>query len=204
MSNFRKTDKKTSRKQIDQLLQVAHRTKEGITQKLKTIQIRRRLRGTAIVDTPEGILLVSKNGNRFSLPGGGANKQETGEAATVRELEEETGLKATATFYLFHHTGRIRKRSSRLTRNYHEVFLVETVGKARPKQEIKVIQFYRAGDRVSLSAAAESIIGKYLSLKQSGAIAELQLQSSSAQSSSAENSSAQSFIDPSGSNPELR
>jgi ADP-ribose pyrophosphatase YjhB (NUDIX family) len=41
-----------------------------------------------IVDTPNGILLVSETGKRFSLPGGGTRHHESRESAAIRELEE--------------------------------------------------------------------------------------------------------------------
>ena len=45
-----------------------------------------RRRGTAIVDTPSGILVVSKDGRLFTLPGGGARPDETDSEAAIREL----------------------------------------------------------------------------------------------------------------------
>jgi 8-oxo-dGTP diphosphatase len=139
--------------------------KEEISKKLKASKVRKRLKGTAIVDTEAGILLVSTNGDRFSLPGGGAEKQETGEAAAIRELKEETGLKAISAVYLFSHIGGVRKRSFGLARNHHRVFLIQAKGQPRPEQEIQDIRYYQPGDQINLSSSARTIIEKYWSIK---------------------------------------
>ena len=43
-----------------------------------------RRRGTAIVEFPEGILLVSQGSESFMLAGGGANKDENRRDAAMR------------------------------------------------------------------------------------------------------------------------
>ena len=155
------------------LRKIFQQTQGKLHTTLKATKIRKRVRGTAIVDTPEGILLVSTNGDRFSLPGGGAEKQESGETAAIRELKEETGLKATSAQYLFSHVGKIRKRSSGLARNHHEVFLIRAKGKPQPREEIKTIRFCQFSeipleDRINISDSAKHIINKYWALKKSG------------------------------------
>ena len=60
-----------------------------------------RRRGTAIVQTPKGILVVAGKRKMFLLPGGGAHPTESRQRAAIRELEEETGLQATSCKYLF-------------------------------------------------------------------------------------------------------
>ena len=57
--------------------------------------VRRRRRGTVIVDTPKGILVVNEGESTYYLPGGGARIGESGRNAAIRELLEETGLRAT-------------------------------------------------------------------------------------------------------------
>jgi 8-oxo-dGTP diphosphatase len=101
------------------------------------------------------------------LPGGGAEKQESGEAAAIRELKEETGLQATSAIYLFSHIGGVRRRSFGLARNHHRVFLIQAKGQPRPHHEIKAIRYYRAGEEINLSSSARKIIEKYWALKQS-------------------------------------
>ena len=61
-----------------------------------------RRRGTAIVEFPEGILVVSQGSEYFMLPGGGANKGESRRKAAIRELKEETGLKSLEQNICFH------------------------------------------------------------------------------------------------------
>ncbi|HEY9642710.1 MAG TPA: NUDIX domain-containing protein [Coleofasciculaceae cyanobacterium] len=157
----------TPRRQKDKTLcALLHSIQDEISKKLKASKIRKRLKGTAIVDTEAGILLVSTNSDRFSLPGGGAEKQETGEAAAIRELKEETGLKAISAVYLFSHIGGIRKRGFGLVRNHHRVFLIQTKGQPRPEQEIQAIRYYRPGDEINLSSSARTIIEKYWAIKQ--------------------------------------
>ena len=53
-----------------------------------------RRRGTAIVDSSLGILLVSSRGRIFLLPGGGTKKEESRMDAALRGLKDETGLTA--------------------------------------------------------------------------------------------------------------
>ena len=58
-------------------------------------------RGTAIVDTPNGIMLVKMKGDKFLLPGGGAHNNEARIYTAIRELQEETTLIAKKVCYLF-------------------------------------------------------------------------------------------------------
>ena len=54
-----------------------------------------RIRGTAIVLRNNQVLLVRDLGKKtYSLPGGGANRNEPALAAAVRELKEELGMSA--------------------------------------------------------------------------------------------------------------
>jgi ADP-ribose pyrophosphatase YjhB (NUDIX family) len=63
----------------------------GIINKIRTM----RTRGTAIVLRDNQVLLVRDLGKKnYSLPGGGANRNEPALAAAVRELKEELGMSA--------------------------------------------------------------------------------------------------------------
>ncbi len=133
--------------------------------KLKATRIRTRRRGTALVETAQGILIVSEDGLRFSLPGGAAEKDELWIEAAIRELREETGLKAASAIFLFSHMGDIRKRSSGHSRNHHKVFLIQAEGIPKPQQEIKAIQFYQPGAAVKLSNSTQIILERYRMLQ---------------------------------------
>lgn len=61
------------------------------------LYVTKRRRGTAIVETPKGILVVASSNGVYLLPGGGANDGESRTDADIRELKEETGLIATNT-----------------------------------------------------------------------------------------------------------
>ncbi|MEP0912429.1 NUDIX domain-containing protein [Leptolyngbya sp. GB1-A1] len=134
--------------------------------KLLKKTVRKRRRGTAIVDTPQGVLLVAGKSGRFLLPGGAAEKGESRKAATIRELQEETTLKTISMQYLFSYTGHIRWRKSGWVRDEHKVFLVEAQGTPQPTHEIRELRFYQLGDQVRMSEATRAIIDRYLILKQ--------------------------------------
>ncbi|MCU0523891.1 MAG: NUDIX domain-containing protein [Elainella sp. Prado103] len=132
---------------------------------MKAIRAKTRRRGTALVDTDQGILLVSEDGSRFSLPGGAATRNELWIEAAIRELREETGLRADSAQYLFSHMGEVRKRGSSYSRNHHKVFLVKAEGLPKPKQEIRALHFYQPGDPVKLTNSTQAILEKYYLLQ---------------------------------------
>lgn len=122
-------------------------------------QILRR-RGTAIVDTPRGILVVAGKRRRFVLPGGGAQKGESRKDAAIRELREETGLSTRTSTYLFSYNS---PRNRRRVRNLHKVFLIEADGVPRPdNHEVRYVEYWRRGANIRLSDSARVIIEKYL------------------------------------------
>lgn len=122
-----------------------------------------RKRGTAIVDTPNGILVVSLDGSNFTLPGGGALRDETRREAAIRELMEETRMKAITLTHLFEFMGGTHKGPRGGTfKNAHEVFLVTATGTPKPGREVKRVAYYD-GSGPSLTPSAEKIIEKYRS-----------------------------------------
>lgn len=114
-----------------------------------------RKRGTAIIDTPEGILLTAIN-HQYLLPGGGANKGESRFQAAIRETKEETGLNPHYAKLIF----RYKSHS-----NEHTVVLIKAKGTAKPKQEVKKIVYYKPGMDIKMSSATKAIIKKYLEMK---------------------------------------
>jgi len=60
-----------------------------------------RRRGTTIVDTPNGILVVSEGGRTYYLPGGVARKGESRRKAAIRELRGGNWLDSDGLFLPF-------------------------------------------------------------------------------------------------------
>ncbi len=118
-----------------------------------------RRRGTAIIDTSKGILVVSGKRKLFILPGGGAERGESRTSAVAREVKEETGLKVTDVKYLFtHHDAPDRK-----IRNLHKIFLVKTEGHVRPDgHEVKHVAYWKPGSEVNISNTTKLLIQKYI------------------------------------------
>lgn len=128
--------------------------------------VHRRRRGTAIVETPKGILVASGRRKIFLLPGGGAEKWESRKKAAIRELREETGLKALESTYLFSHIGKVHKDfKGGYFQDHNKVFLIKTEGEARPRHEIKYIAYYKADSNIRISGVTKEIIELYLTSK---------------------------------------
>ena len=125
-----------------------------------------RRRGTAIVDTKQGILVTAGRKKVFLLPGGEAKQNESRTTAAIRELREETGLQAIHTKFLFRYAGGISKSYGHgYFRDHHTVCLIEAKGTARPDHEIKYVDYYRPGRKIHLSRTTKKIIDKYYALK---------------------------------------
>lgn len=132
-------------------------------------RVRRRRRGTAIVETERGILVVAGKDRIFLLPGGEAKKHETRMQATMRELGEETGLQPQSAKFLFHHEGRVHKSHGHgYFRDHHTVCLVEARGTARPHREIEYVEYYKPGSGIDISGVTKEIIDRYYAHKRRG------------------------------------
>ena len=89
-----------------------------------------RKRATAVVIKDGKVLLVRDKGKqKFSLPGGGIHRGEPTLSAAIRELYEETGLRATKAI-------RLRDCDYKGSKNEHRVCLIEANGEVRLKHEI--------------------------------------------------------------------
>lgn len=132
-------------------------------------KVKKRRRGTALVETEKGILVTAGRGGVFLLPGGGANRGESRTKAAMRELREETGLKPYYAKYLFRHRGRVSKSHGHgYFQDHHTVCLVKAHGTPSPRHEIKNIAFHKPGSGVRISGVTREIIEKYYSYKKHG------------------------------------
>jgi 8-oxo-dGTP diphosphatase len=128
--------------------------------------VRRRRRGTAIVETERGIVVVAQRDGIFLLPGGGAERHETRTDAALRELVEEIGLRPYSVKFLFHHKGQVHKSHGHgYFRDHHTVCLVKATGVARPHHEIRYVEYYKPGTGVRISGVTREIIDRYYAYK---------------------------------------
>lgn len=124
-----------------------------------------RRRGTAIVETSQGILVVAGEGGLYLLPGGAARKGESRTSAAIRELREETGLIATDVKFLFRHMGHLHKSNyGGYFRDYHTVVLIRADGIPVPKHEVRYLSYYSSNSRVRVSQTTREIIDRFYTL----------------------------------------
>ena len=136
-----------------------------------------RRRGTAIVETNEGILVVvnswdinsiGEEQDLFTLPGGKANRNESRRKAAIRELQEETGSKALESTYLFSYRSPSHRNHKRHFRDCHKVFLIKAEGNPKPQKEVRRIAFFKKGSNLKLSYSTREIIEMFLAMKGTG------------------------------------
>lgn len=98
---------------------------------------------------------MSSSGGYFRLPGGKPEKGEASIQAAIRELREETGLRAYDVRYLF---------------KFHEskIFKIEANGEPIPGSEIHYFDFFEPGKQmeVKVSHNTRKILEMYYKLKE--------------------------------------
>ncbi|MCQ1535633.1 NUDIX domain-containing protein [Methanosarcina sp. KYL-1] len=114
-------------------------------------------RGSVIVETDKGILLVSSSGGFYRLPGGKPKEGEASIQAAIRELREETGLRAHEVKYLF---------------KFHasKIFRIKAKGEPVPSSEIHHFAFFKPGKDMKLKVSYNTlkILDKYDGLRERG------------------------------------
>jgi 8-oxo-dGTP diphosphatase len=126
--------------------------------------IRKRRRGTAIVETSNGILLTAGPSKWFILPGGEARPNETRTNAAIRELKEETGLIAKQSKFLFRHLGKVNETHH--FQDHHTVVLIKAEGNPKPNmRDVWYVNYYSPNSQPKMSQTTKEIINRYESYK---------------------------------------
>lgn len=106
-------------------------------------------RATAVVIRDGKVLLVHGRNPTFAMPGGGIEPGESADCAAVRELFEETELKALQTKYLFVLETAIHR---------HHVFLIEAEGEVKMGPEISEFRWWDRTENLPIYSHVESIL----------------------------------------------
>lgn len=116
----------------------------------------KRPRGSAIVETPQGIVLVAGESGVFLLPGGGVEGAESYAEATLRELREETALHAESALYLFDHES---------SASLHKVFYVVASGRPQLCNETRFIAYFTEDADIAMSEGTRAILQRFATFK---------------------------------------
>ena len=106
-------------------------------------------RATAVVIRDGKVLLVHGRNPTFAMPGGGIEPGESADCAAMRELFEETGLKASQTKFLFILETAIHR---------HHVVLIEADGEVDAGPEINEFRWWDKKKNLPIYSHVESIL----------------------------------------------
>ena len=124
--------------------------------------IRKRRRGTAIVEYEKGVLVVTMNGKAYLTPGGGAHRNESRMQAVIREIKEETGIEPYFSMAIFRYSGPKR----RAHQNVHTVYYIKATGTPKPKEEITRVAYHTPGCSLILSTETREILDRFYAYKE--------------------------------------
>lgn len=114
-------------------------------------------RATAIIELADGVLVTAAAGQRFSLPGGKANRGELRSQALIRDLREQIGLRVHNILYLFDHL---------TPHSAHKVYLVIAQGTPRPQGETERIGVLASPDgEPEVTPETRAILRRYARLR---------------------------------------
>ncbi len=116
-------------------------------------------RATIIFENENGILLTRISNEPWLLPGGQAEYNEPRIIAAIRELYEETKLKAIDVQYLFDFES---------TYYHQKVFLIKADGIPVPSHEVSAFNYYHPQNPelfLDISKSSFEIIKRYLEIK---------------------------------------
>lgn len=136
--------------------------------------VKYRRRGTVILETKQGILVVAGRHRSFMLPGGGANRGESRFVAALRELTEETSLLPYEAKVIFKHLGHPKPTFSGKGQyqDHHTVCVVKATGKIKLRDDAKRLAYidpnslkvsdpFNSGRETLISNTTKEIIQKY-------------------------------------------
>ena len=120
----------------------------------------RRQSAKVIVRYDQGILLVQRLGGKlWALPGGHVEPGSEPMSEAIRELKEETDLTARTMKHLFDIEMMIKNGSDWPMLKTFSVFIAKVDGIARPRTEIKALDYFnRDFDRELLVPSTEEIL----------------------------------------------
>ncbi len=127
-------------------------------------ELRKRRRGTAIVETDKGILVTGGRSKNFITPGGGANRNESRMQAAIRELKEETGIEPYFAMALFRFRGRPNTKHN--FQDHHTVYYIKAKGEPKARHEVKYVAYYKPGFDLRISKSTQAILKQYYEFKE--------------------------------------